>query len=90
MRRTAYADVHAAWRDYLRRYNHGRPVVLIGHSQGTLVLRQLVAREVDAKPRVRALLVSALLLGGNVLVAQGRETGGDLRHVPACRSPRQF
>ncbi|HEY6771618.1 MAG TPA: DUF3089 domain-containing protein, partial [Solirubrobacterales bacterium] len=34
----AYGDVLAAWRTYLRKYNHGRGVVLIGHSQGTFVL----------------------------------------------------
>ena len=32
-------------------YNHGRGVVLIGHSQGSFVLRQLVAKEIDPKPR---------------------------------------
>ena len=25
-----------------------------------------------------------------MVVARGRHTGGDFRHVPACRSPRQF
>jgi hypothetical protein len=30
-----------------------------------------------------------LLLGGNVTVAKGRATGGDFRHVPACRRSRQ-
>ena len=30
----AYVDVLAAWKDYLAHYNHGRGVVLIGHSQG--------------------------------------------------------
>ena len=32
----AYGDVLAAWRDYLAHWNHGRGVVLIGHSQGAL------------------------------------------------------
>ena len=31
----AYGDVLAAWRNYLRTRNNGRPFVLIGHSQGT-------------------------------------------------------
>jgi hypothetical protein len=30
----AYADVLAGWKDYLARDNHGRGVVLIGHSAG--------------------------------------------------------
>jgi hypothetical protein len=31
-----------------------------------------------------------VLLGGNVLVPQGQDVGGDFNHIPACRSPRQF
>jgi hypothetical protein len=89
MRQIAYNDVRDAWRDYLKNDNHGRGVALIGHSQGTFVLRSLVSREVDPKPKVRNLLVSAILLGGNVLVAQGQDAGGDFQHVPACRSNTQ-
>jgi pimeloyl-ACP methyl ester carboxylesterase len=87
---TVYTDVRDAWRDYLKRFNHGRPVVLLGHSQGTFLLRRLVSSEIDSRPRVRRLLVSALLPGGNVLVSQGQDDGGDFKHIPACRSPRQF
>jgi pimeloyl-ACP methyl ester carboxylesterase len=85
----AYADVVQAWRTYLRKYNHGRGVVLIGHSQGTLVLRQVIAREIDPKPAARRLVVSALLLGGNVLVKRGKDVGGDFQHIPACRAASQ-
>jgi pimeloyl-ACP methyl ester carboxylesterase len=86
----AYADVVQAWRTYLRKYNHGRGVVIIGHSQGTLVLREAIAKEIDRKPSVRRLLVSAILLGGNVLVRKGADVGGDFQHIPACRSARQL
>jgi hypothetical protein len=85
-----YADVLQAWRTYLRRYNHGRGVVFIGHSQGTFVLRKLLAEQVDGNGRARKLLVSAILLGGNVLVRKGADVGGDFRHIPACRSQRQL
>jgi hypothetical protein len=85
-----YTDVRDAWRDYLRNYNRGRGVVLIGHSQGTFVLRQLVAKEVDSKRRVRKKLISAVLLGGNVLVKTGSDVGGDFKHVRACRSRSQI
>ena len=43
----AYGDVRDAWRDYLAHDNHGRGVVLIGHSQGAGMLTQLVKREID-------------------------------------------
>jgi hypothetical protein len=85
----AYADVRQAWRTYLRRYNRGRGVVIIGHSQGTFVLRRLIAREIDGKAVSRR-LVSAILLGGNVLVRGGSGVGGDFKHIRACRSVRQL
>jgi hypothetical protein len=85
----SYTDVRTAWRDYLRRYNHGRGVVLIGHSQGSFTLRRLIAKEVDPKPSVRRRLVSAILLGGDVLVKKGRGSGGDFKHVGACRRASQ-
>ena len=85
-RKIAYADVREAWLEYLARHNDRRGVVLIGHSQGTGMLRQLMRDEVDGKPEVRRRLVSALLLGGNVLVRKGERAGGDFQHVPACNS----
>lgn len=86
----AYGDVRDAWLDYLRHFNDGRGVVLIGHSQGSFVLRRLITAEIDPKPDVRRHLVSALLLGGNVTVKQGSDRGGDFQHIPACRSPKQI
>ncbi len=86
---SAYADVRAAFREYLRRYNHGRGFVVIGHSQGAAMGTRLVRGEIDARPAVRRRLVSAILLGGNVAVRRGRDAGGDFRHVPACRRPGQ-
>ena len=79
-------SARSAWRDYVAHHNRGRGFVLIGHSQGTFVLRQLIKEEIDRKPALRRRLVSALLLGGNVTVRKGKRTGGDFRHVPACRS----
>jgi hypothetical protein len=87
--RLAYSDVRRAWLTYLRRYNHGRGFVLIGHSQGTGMLRQLIRRQIDRRPKVRRRLVSAILLGGNVTVRKGRKIGGDFRHVPGCRRRKQ-
>jgi hypothetical protein len=85
----AYADVLAAWRDYLRNHNHGRGVVLIGHSQGTYMLRYLIRTVIDPNPRLRERLVSAVLLGGNVMVADGKRAGGDFEHIRSCARPKQ-
>jgi len=86
----AYNDVRSAWRTYLRKFNKGRGVVIMGHSQGTFVLRRMVREEVDPKPKVRRKLVSAILLGGNVTVRKGGDVGGDFKHIRACRSKRQL
>jgi Protein of unknown function (DUF3089) len=82
----AYVGVLRAWQEYLRRYNRGRGFVLIGHSQGALVLIQLIKEQIDANAALRKRLVSAILLGGNVLVLRGRIVGGTFDHVPACES----
>ena len=66
-RTLAYSDVLDAWNDYLKRDNNGRGVVLIGHSQGSGVLLELIRREIDGKP-IQSKIVSALLLGTNVAV----------------------
>ncbi len=87
---TGTGDVRRAFADYLAHYNHGRGFVLIGHSQGSFVLRSLIAKDVDPKPAVRKRMLSAILLGGNVLVRKGKDIGGDFQHIPACHSETQL
>jgi hypothetical protein len=82
----AYRSAAAAFQDYLAHYNRGRGIVFIGHSQGASILIALLQRQVDRNPAVRRLLVSALLMGGDVTVPRGRGVGGDFAHIPACRS----
>jgi hypothetical protein len=82
-RAIAYGDVLDAFKAFLAT-TAGRPFVLIGHSQGTGVLRQLIREEVDPDPALRKRMVSALLLGGNVTVERNRDRGGDFEHVPLC------
>ncbi len=83
-----YNDVRDAFRDYLTRDNGGRPFVLYGHSQGAGILKELVAGEVDGQPVQRQML-SALLIGTNVAVPDGKDVGGDFKAVPLCRSADQ-
>ena len=87
-RELGYNDVKAAWNDYLARDNGGRGVVLIGHSQGSGVLRRLLAEEIEGKPAAGR-LVSALLIGSNIAVPAGADVGGDLKSTPLCRSLSQ-
>jgi hypothetical protein len=76
----AYESLLSAWKDYMANFNQGRPVVIIGHSQGAIVLARLIGSQVDPIPAVRRQVVSALLIGGNV---------GGFPNMPACRSPKQ-
>jgi Protein of unknown function (DUF3089) len=85
---TAYPGVLSAWRDYLAHDNHGRGVVFIGHSQGARMLTKLLQTEIEPNPKLRRRLVSAVLLGGHVTVAAGRDTGGSFQHIPACHARR--
>jgi hypothetical protein len=82
---TAYIGVLTAFEEYLAVYNHGRGFVLLGHSQGTSVLRQLIKEQIDPNPALRKQLVSADLLGGNVLVPKGGTVGADFKNVPTCQ-----
>ncbi|MBT2187148.1 DUF3089 domain-containing protein [Sphingobium nicotianae] len=84
----AYDDVAKAWAYYLTHDNHGRGVVLVGHSQGSGILRELIRKEIDGKP-AQKLLVSALLAGNDVGVPPGRDVGGDFTSIPLCRSTTQ-
>jgi hypothetical protein len=87
MRQIGYNDVVDAWNYYLAHENHGRGVVLIGHSQGSGVLTQLIKNEIDGKP-VQKQLVSAILMGTRLPVDKGKDIGL-FQHVPLCRSTSQ-
>jgi hypothetical protein len=87
MRATGYNDVVDAWNYYLAHDNHGRGVVLVGHSQGSGVLTQVIKNEIDGKP-VEKKLVSAILMGTRLPVEEGKDTGL-FQHVPLCRSASQ-
>ncbi|WP_354697934.1 hypothetical protein DSM112329_03592 [Paraconexibacter sp. AEG42_29] len=89
-REVAYGDVLRAFKEYLAQDSRGRGFVLIGHSQGTGVLRRLIREQIDTVPALRKRLVSALLLGGNVLVKTDSDRGGDFQNVPLCRKDRQL
>ena len=84
-RALGYHDVRDAWNHYLQHDNNGRGVVLIGHSQGSGVLTQLIRNEIDGQP-VQSKIVSALLLGTNIAVPKGKDVGGAFTHMSLCKS----
>ena len=80
----AYNSLLAGFDDYLADYNEGRPIIFIGHSQGAALLIELLSRLVDDNAPLRARLVLAIILGGDVEVRTGSLTGGSFSHIPAC------
>ena len=82
----AYGDVAAAWKQYLANDNKGRGVVLIGHSQGSRMVNQLLTDMTD--PAERSLIVSAMPIGYNVeRSADGKS--GDFPWMPPCERADQ-
>jgi len=72
-----------------------RGVVLLGHSQGAAVLEALLQHKFDNNSEMRKHLVSAVLLGGRVVVPTGQPDGGGtdpkatFQHIPACATATQ-
>ena len=82
---TAYADVDEAFSQYLKE-NAGRNFVLIGHSQGSHMLLELLARRFEGDPAIRERLISALAIGavGVLEVPEGESAGGTFDNIPLC------
>ena len=87
-RALGYNDVLDAWNYYLEHDNKERGVVLVGHSQGSGVLTQLIRNEIDGKP-AQSKIVSALLLGTSLPVPKGKDVGGAFQHMPLCHASSQ-
>jgi hypothetical protein len=86
----AYGDVLDAWKHYLANDNHGRPVVILSHSQGSFHVTRLLREEIDPNPAERDLIVSAILPGTSFQVAKGDDVGGDTQNMPLCSRDDQF
>jgi hypothetical protein len=85
---TAYADVLDSFKHYIANDNQGRGFILIGHSQGSDLLKRLIAQTVEADEYLLQHMISAHLLGHPVRTAQGSDLG-DFQQVPVCRTPDQ-
>src|SRR5690606_25433084 len=85
----AYADVLDAFREYIAYHNRGRGFILVGHSQGSRLLRQIIAEEVEQHPYLAKRLIAAHLPGFSIEVPVGADVGGSFASTPACRSADQ-
>ncbi|HEX2388366.1 MAG TPA: DUF3089 domain-containing protein [Solirubrobacterales bacterium] len=86
----AYRSARAAFRDYLRNYNHGRGFILLGHSQGSAHVARLIDEIVDNRAGLRKRFVGAIAPGANISVPIGEDVGGLFDHVPACSEVGQY
>ncbi len=80
----AYGDVRAAFHAFLAATPPGRPLVLVGHSQGALLLKRLLAEEVAGKPLAQR-VAAAYVVGWPVSLAHDLPRIG----LPPCLGPGQ-
>jgi pimeloyl-ACP methyl ester carboxylesterase len=80
----AYVDVEAAFAHYLANHAGDRSFVIMGHSQGAHLTRRLVQRVIADDPQLRSRMIAALLIGGDMVVADGETTGGFFDDIPLC------
>lgn len=77
----AYSDVKAAFDYYMKNWNHGRPFIIAGHSQGSNHLARLVKEEIDGT-NIQHLLVAAYLVGMPV-------ADTTFKNIPIALTPSQ-
>lgn len=77
----AYQDVKRAFQYYLEHYNHGRPIIIASHSQGTRHARKLLQEFFDTTA-LRKQLVAAYVIGFAF-----KES--DFKNLKPCNSPTQ-
>jgi hypothetical protein len=51
------------------------------------MLIELIQKDLDEVPALRERMISALLIGGGVQVAEGQRTGGSFTNIPTCSAP---
>jgi hypothetical protein len=86
----AYSDIAAAFHTYLQQFDHGRPIVIVGHSQGAQLATRLLRDTFDRNEALRSRLVVAMPIGFLVDVPDGATTGGSFEHLTACRDPDEL
>jgi hypothetical protein len=78
----AFADVEAAFREYLKLAPANHKIVVVGHSQGAEMVVRLVKKFFDGDPAMRERLLLAMPIGGDV-------EDDTFANVPPCTKPLQ-
>jgi hypothetical protein len=79
----AYDSVLPAWQWFLA-HTSGKPVILIGDSQGSAILIHLISAQLEHEPSVLRRLLVVILVGGNLQVPTGKTVGATFTKVPLC------
>jgi len=81
----AYNDIDSAFNNYLKYYNKGHKIILMGHSQGAYLIRFLLRKRFDNNPSLMSRLVVAISGGEpNYASTSGSRTGGSLQNIKTC------
>ncbi|HUJ62578.1 MAG TPA: DUF3089 domain-containing protein [Kofleriaceae bacterium] len=83
----AYSDVAAAFHAYLLHFDRGKPIVIVGHSQGAQHAAHLLRDTFDQSDALRPRLLVALPIGFTVDLPDGATTGGTFEHLAPCTRP---
>ncbi len=59
-------DGIAAFKHFIKHYDHGRPFILVGHSLGSNVLANLLAQYMKAHPAVYKRMIAAYVVGYSI------------------------
>jgi len=86
----AFNDVNEAFSQYLRE-SRGRPFVLMGHSQGSHMLLELLLQRFENDPKLRQRLISALIIGplGRLIRPEGVILPDNFDNIPLCTHATQ-
>ena len=80
----AYSDIAAAFHAYLVHFDRGKPIVIVGHSQGAQMAARLLHDTFDQNAALRSRLLVAMPIGFSVDVPDGRATGGTFDQLAPC------
>jgi len=84
----AYHSVLSNWKSFLA-HDDGKPIILIGDSQGSAILIRLISAELGHQPSKLRLLVVAIIAWDHLQVPQGKTVGATFTQVPLCDSATQ-
>jgi hypothetical protein len=87
---TAVTDIIAAFKYYMQHYNNGKRVILVGHSQGSMVLGMMLhnLESTTDSSLLKSVFLSVLMgMESGPYVTTTGLTGGWWRYMPICQNP---